>query len=475
MFTLGDLMLAHTELRLVTETNTNRSMTAMCRLGDGEVADWFVIVDGAQRARGAAAIHQLTTAGAVLWHGDSVPPEVVSAAGGHGIPLVQLPESTPLTEIYAAVAALGQRVRDTSSWRKLTAIDRLSSALMSRQPEAELISEYTRLTNNTALLTNIDGDVVASTGQLPARTLARVLRGRRPTTHSARIGRWAVTAIPITAGDGAWAVGDGKWFVIGVRAADPPLAHDPVALAAQKLLLVATESRRQLSQAETMRATSVVASLIYGDGDIDELVNALVSRGFSRDAEYRIIAAGNRRKAAEPGVGVAAAEAAARSSAPLLLAPVEGRLVAVVESGLADDAIAAALPEPVGMSQPFGRVRTAQQAWRQAKVAQLSETPHETVRSFDDCAAFAQAAALLDAAALAQCVRKTDTALDSLGDGYQLANALMEENFVVKATAKRMGVHMNTVRNRLDVLYDERGITREDIVMWHLWRQLDGS
>lgn len=482
MFELQDLLLAEPRLRLLNRQRESVQIHGVCGEGDGDPTGWLLLVDGA--AISASEYRHLAKkyapAAALMWHGQSVPDEMVLAAGTEGVPIVHLPEDMDRRIIYELAQQLDRGRPDASAWRRLMALSHFSKSLVSKTPEQDLLAKYLEMTRNAALLLTMDGEVLASAGELPVRTIVRSLRGAIAEPEQFHIGRWLITAVPVDPREIQWNSGNGIWFVVGRRdgsAVQPVRENDPVVSAALQLLNVAIESRRQLSHAENFRSSRVVSELISGRGDADQLELQLTSRGFQRNGDFAIVVAGNSRLSAEPGVAVDAISIAAQLNIPIIVAYLERRIVVVVAWAKGVEAIVDALPEPVGVSAPVGELQRAPHAYRQSKLAYLA-TSVARARTlgrrlyFNKSRPLVKAVSLLQSSELAACSSEIDNRLAAIADGYEFGTALVEEGFDLRATARRCGVHVNTVRNRLAAVLDDDHVTRADLELWYFAHRL---
>lgn len=482
MFELQDLLLAEPRLRLLNSQRESVQVHGVCREDDGDSTGWLVLLDGhsVPSSEHRQLVKKCAHSAAIMWHDEQVPDDVVTAAGTEGIPLVHLPADLERRRVYELAQQLDRGRPDANAWRRLMALSHLSKSLVAKTPEQDLLAKYQEMTRNVSLLLAMDGQVLASAGELPVRTIARTLRGSAPEPSQFHVGRWLLTAVPVDRNEVRWNSGNGFWLVVGRRdgaSVQSVRENDPVLSALLQLLNVAIESRRQLSHVENFRSSRVVSELISGRGDADQLELQLTSRGFKRNSKFAIIVAGNSRLSAEPGVAVEAISLAAQKNSPIIVAHLERRIVVVVACDTSIRAIVEALPEPVGVSTPLTELHRAPNAYRQAKLAYIS-TAIETTDSSTSRQYFAKSRPLVRAVSkltnseLSACTSDVDARLNRMTDGSAFGTILVEESFDLRKTARRCGVHVNTVRNRMTSLLDGELFTRADLELWYFAHRL---
>lgn len=148
--------------------------------------------------------------------------------------------------------------------------------------------------------------------------------------------------------------------------------------------------------------------------------------------------------------------------------------------------LAATLPPPVGVSAAVRGVQAAATGglvvWRQTLVAALNageptgttgdDADPAGVAFFDDCGPVERAAAPLPQTELRACVEDLDAELTALKGGVDIALALVRHDLSPGQAARDVGVHPNTVRNRLQALSEARRFRPFDLGLWAVWRGL---
>ncbi|ALA68486.1 hypothetical protein CLAC_04215 [Corynebacterium lactis RW2-5] len=387
-----------------------------------------------------------------------------------------MPSQVTPRELISLVQGLNSARTDTRAWRRLNALGVLAESLASKAPEQSLLTKYSEITTNVGLVISQDGEIVASVGELPVRTIERTVRGAEPRMRQFSIGRWLLSAFPVEPELTSWSLGSGYWLVLGKRAAsasDYVAQSAPVASALIQLLKVAARSRQQHSRAEQLRDSRVVSELAYGTSDPERLELQMISRGFSRGAGYRVVVAGQGVVATDPGIAVEALERAANNKLPVVVSSLERTLVLVVaeqpnEGAL--ESLCAALPSPVGISGLATSVDLGSCLYRQARLAKLaaslSDAPNIPAH-FERCRPLVKAVGALDDAAARSLAAAVEQKVGSIADGGRFASALVEESFDVRRVAKRMQVHPNTVRNRQAALLGDGVLKASDIELWY--------
>ncbi|GEB98752.1 helix-turn-helix domain-containing protein [Corynebacterium flavescens] len=495
---ISDLLLVEPRLKLVGTIKGSGEFQGLCAEEDGAGEDWLVFPS--RTARPLEAARRLTTAaGLVFVEGETlattadsdgstvptVPPtQAAPTLAAVTTAAVEAAASAPATlllatggmtrlDVRAAVDQLLRRQPHHQAWRKLQTIAHLSQALMSQSPESALLASYASLSGDALLLLDLDGHVLASAGMLPSRTIARALHGESGDRPSMMIGRWNVAAQLIAADATRRATGQAWWLVCGRRTADTPNVEDPGFVALRELLLGVLTARRHMEHSQLADSSVLLASLCAESSDKDELERSLIGRGFSRRAHLRLLVAGTAKDAFRSEIVSDIAGIGARYGIPLLVGYRKGRTLVLTTDSDALSQLTAALPAPVGISARFLRVGQGPRACREASVAAIvaEKKSAHSVR-FDDCGAIEKAAALLGEEALSDAVGSLDAAIGEVKDGAAVCATWEEENFSVAKAAKRLGMHANTVRNRIEALSGQISFHEADLVLWSLWRKL---
>lgn len=106
---------------------------------------------------------------------------------------------------------------------RLTVTEKLSPALLAPRPEEGLLERFSRLSGEAVLYLAREGQVLASAGELPARSIARQLRGVRDSEVTFRLGRWSVHARSVAASTAQHVVGNPPGWSGVCAAVTPPI------------------------------------------------------------------------------------------------------------------------------------------------------------------------------------------------------------------------------------------------------------
>lgn len=491
---LSDVLLECPDLSLPAGVSPDLAFVGLCTWAETlngppeAAAGWLIMASPADGElpvlrRSATGQH----AAAILWWGPSAgqPPL------GAGTPVVLAPPGLRSVDVRATVDELLRRLPNIQEWRRLSAHAALTEALLSPEPESELLARFATLTGEAAVVLGVDHEVVASTGELPVRSVARHLaRLERPTAQF-RLGRWSVTATRLSAP--LHGNEDGAWLARARRHDALPDPQLPAAVALRELLVVYAETRRNLSRRQVMRASELLNRLVSPIATKDGLEEALLNRGFPRHAHLALLHAGGREEVFRQEHIDAVVAAAARSLVPALAGFVNGRLaVLTVTSDEGDDIaqrrsvikeLVEALPAPVGVSLPFTDIAHATRAWRECAVAAVI---HEDERAagvakprpavfFSQCNSVAHVAAALGFTQLGKTVESVQAAVESVPGAADVVAAMVANDYSIPRAAKTLSCHPNTVRNRLESLAEHGQFSHGDFELWDLWNKLRQS
>ncbi|QPK79835.1 helix-turn-helix domain-containing protein [Corynebacterium lizhenjunii] len=130
----------------------------------------------------------------------------------------------------------------------------------------------------------------------------------------------------------------------------------------------------------------------------------------------------------------------------------------------------------MGISSRFLGIGAGPLAWREASVAAIVAERKGLIGAhslaFDSCGAVERAAALLGKQGLAGAVSGLDSAIKTIKNGEEVFTELETAHFNIPRAAKNLGVHPNTVRNRMEELDNAVDFQHADLVLWALWRRL---
>ncbi|MDO5032133.1 helix-turn-helix domain-containing protein [Corynebacterium sp.] len=434
----------------------------------------------------AVLVRSRPHAAAFVWFGPPPAQTHVSGPTRDLPPVFVAGEGLTHAELRACVDAQIRKQPNIREWRRLSAVEALSSALATANPEQEMLARYAALTGEAALIVTLDGDIRASVGELPARSIVRTLIREAGTELSYRSGRWALRAIQAGVNPAVQVGGETLWVVRGRRNDRIPDAAAPAAIALRDVLGTLVEARRHHSQDRVMGSTEILLRLTRLDANKDGLAEALERRGFSGRAQLRLIHAGTVNEVHRQEFLMPVTAAAEREMIPLLAGYVDGRIAVLVADGPGVDAVVGALPAPVGVSACFSSRSDGVVSWREARVAAAiagvdMNKPVDNAQNagdsasvfFEACGAAARAAAQLGSLRLGECVASLDAALEGIKEAQEVLTAWVQEEFSIPRAAKRLGRHANTVRNRLDEISQVYPLSMADAQLWYLWRIVD--
>lgn len=364
--------------------------------------------------------------------------------------------------------------------------EKLSPALLAPRPEEGLLERFSRLSGEAVLYLAREGQVLASAGELPARSIARQLRGVRDSEVTFRLGRWSVHARSVAASTAQHVVGESTWLVRGLRSGNAPDPGDPSAAALTDLLLVVKEQRNNIAKAQLINASELLEGFRSDEADKAKVIQGMLGRGFSQLAQIRLIVAGLPGDGFRAELNQEPTAVAGEIGAPLVIGNLQGRLAVLTTDSDQIGRLAATLPPPVGVSAAVRGVQAAATGglvvWRQTLVAALNageptgttgdDADPAGVAFFDDCGPVERAAATLPQTELRACVEDLDAELTALKGGVDIALALVRHDLSPGQAARDVGVHPNTVRNRLQALFEARRFRPFDLGLWAVWRGL---
>ncbi|MER8067110.1 PucR family transcriptional regulator [Streptomyces sp. NPDC094034] len=188
---------------------------------------------------------------------DTVPPALVEACDRHGLPLLEVPPSTPFTTVARGVWRLMAEARHRELRRVTQAQQGLAAAAARQDPVPSVLRQLATRLRGRAVLFAPDGAELYTTGQAPSpgtRTalarLARVVRGgpasATDTAHGAHLA--------------AYALGGGQGLVLGVVTEARAAGDHTVAGVAVVLLSLLTAPHQ--SAAEAGRSAALVRLLL---------------------------------------------------------------------------------------------------------------------------------------------------------------------------------------------------------------------
>ncbi|WP_407077900.1 PucR family transcriptional regulator ligand-binding domain-containing protein [Streptomyces sp. NPDC126499] len=376
---------------------------------------------------------------------DTVPPELVAACARHGLPLVEVPPHTPFTAVARALWRLMAQARLHELRRVSEAQQSLATAAARPAPVPAVLGALASRLGGRAVLFGPDGTESAAAGrEIPAEAaraladLARVV-GPRPGGPASASGDGGGLRLA------AYALGGGEGLTLGVAAQRREPGDHTIAGVAVVLLSLLTAPHRAADV--TARDTALVRLLLGADP-------ADAARALGAGPWAVVHARGG------DGTPFAAAALAAALGTPLVDA-------GTTEPGEAATEGAPGSPAPgpgvVRLLLPASESVTAQPGWTlgvsaPAEAADLAAADAQAARALRRAQATRAPLVRHRAAGLAGLVDREEAAayardlLAPLGGPGPLTETLrtwLSLHGSWDRTAVAMGIHRNTVRQRI--------------------------
>jgi hypothetical protein len=426
----------------------------------------IVAAGGAALGFGVAPVH------------DTVPPALVAACEGYGLPLVEVPPRTTFSGVARAVWQLMARARLAELRRVSEAQRQLAAAASRPDPVPSVLRRLATRLDGRAVLYGPEGAEIAAAGREPGDEVRGAL---------AKLARFVTSRASTTATDtvagtrlAAYALGTGGGFVLGVAAPQRESGDHTIASVAAVLLSLLTGEHQ--SGTGAARSSALVRLLL---GARPEEVAPLLDGG--ADTSWHVVHA--RPDSGRPDPVAASALGAALGSP--LVDPSDEVVRVLVPTGPDTPATVPGAGAPAGSGAPAGAGPGSQRGWTMGVSAAV--TPAEWA------AADAQAARALARARATRVPLVRHAARPALADlvpdaeAEAHARALLAPVAAVPAltetlrawlslhgswdrTAVALSVHRNTVRQRiarcaalLDADLDDADVRME---LWFALRRL---
>ncbi|MEV0391010.1 PucR family transcriptional regulator [Nonomuraea sp. NPDC050643] len=429
---------------------------------------------------------------------EEVPPALVTAAEGAGLPLFEVPRETPFIAVGKAVSELLAAEQYEEVTRAFAAQGRLTRAALRPEGMHAVIDRLAKEVGGWAALLEESGEVRHATRGAKTEAVAAELARRR--------GRLGDHARPADAGGAARGerqpaslalsapgehivvqpLGGGPrprgFFAVGARHAFSPVTHTVINAAGSLLTLAMEQGRTQLAAERRVR-TAVLELLLAGEGERARAVLGPLGARLPEEPLVVLAAAPEALDALEArsfaalldGTAPEGSDAGARGSGAMVVALVAE---AVAEEAAEEAALSA--EAPAGLSRPTGyaALRGALDQAGRALGAARSRGRRGTVVTFGELAGQGLLG-LLDQAA----VRAFSTALlaplteyGSRADLVESLRAYLDSNGHWDAAAQRLGVHRHTLRYRMKRVADLLGRDLDDPgVRAELWLALEAG
>lgn len=418
-------------------------------LAGGELVMTTGINIGADAAAQSAYVARLAAAGTAALAVDTgttiadVPTAVRAAGDEFGIPVLEVPASTPFIAI-ARVVIDALKADELRSVQGVVDAQEVLARATLRGGIPGVVGALAECLSATVVVVDPDGTVLAAAGTAQARLIA-VLSEQVDTTRR----------------HGAYVTVDGDAYVTiqNLRAAQPvrgrlavrtpgPMSNADRLLVAHALSLIsiAIEKPARVVDAEQLLRIAVTREMLTGSGAVDDAV--LRYFGFDPDGEVVV--------ASFTGAGplLAAEHVLGRTLTSFLMAPTGDAIVIVVPAGGSRRRIRTVVDELEkqtgitvggGMSRPV-RLTDLPTALEQARIA-----AHSSAGRFCEFGELSPMGVLLEGRSAAE-LRVLAAPLDSLAGGDELIPTLaafLGRNGQMEAAAGELAVHRHTMRNRM--------------------------
>lgn len=418
-------------------------------LAGGELVMTTGINLGADAAAQSAYVARLAAAGTAALAVDTgttlafVPPAVRAAGDEFGLPVLEVPPSTPFIAIARAVIDALKADELRSVQRVVDAQEVLARATL-RGGIPGVVGALAEGLPATVVVVDTDGTVLAAAGSAQERLVAvlgeRAGAARRHGAHVTVDGDAYVTIQNLRAAQPV----RGR---LAVRTSGPMSNADRLLVAhAVSLISIAIEKPARVVDAEQLLRIAVTREMLTGSGTVDDAV--LRYFGFEPDSDVVV--------ASFTGAGpvLAAEHVLGRVLTSFLMAPAGEEIVIVVPAQGSRRRIRTVVAElerqtgltvSGGMSLP-GRLADVQTAVEQARIAAQSSTGR-----FSEFGELSPMGVLLDGRGAAE-LRVLAAPLDALAGGDELIPTLaafLGRNGQMEAAAAELAVHRHTMRNRM--------------------------
>lgn len=418
-------------------------------LAGGELVMTTGINIGADAAAQAAYVARLAEAGTAALAVDtgttiSAVPAGVRAAGDElGIPVLEVPESTPFIAI-ARVVIDALRADELRSVQNVVDAQEVLARATLRGGIPGVVSALAEVLSATVVVVDPDSTVLAAGGGEQDRLIEVLGEQGRPTGRH-----------------GGYVTADGDAFVtiqnlraaqpirgqLAVRTAGPMSNADRLLVAhAVSLISIAIEKPARVVDAEQLLRTAVTREMLSGSGTVDDAV--LRYFGFEPDGDVTV--------ALFTGVGpvLAAEHALGRLLTSFLMAPIGDEMVLVVPAAGSRRRIRTVLAElekSAGVTVAGGMSRPVRPAELDSGLEQARIAAHSHAGRFSEFGELGAMGVLLDGRSTTE-LRLLAAPLEPLAGGEELIATLaafLRRNGQTEAAAAELAVHRHTMRNRM--------------------------
>ncbi|MFV8165773.1 PucR family transcriptional regulator [Mycobacterium sp. 134] len=418
-------------------------------LAGGELVMTTGINIGADAAAQSAYVARLAAAGTVALAVDTgttiadVPAAVRAAGDEFGLPVLEVPASTPFIAIARVVIDALKADELRSVQRVVDAQEVLARATL-RGGIPGVVGALADSLSATVVVVDTDGTVLAAGGDERERLIAvlgeQVPPSRRHGAHVTVDGDAYVTIQNLRAAQPV----RGR---LAVRTPGPMSNADRLLVAhAVSLISIAIEKPDRVVDAEQLLRTAVTRELLTGSGAVDGAV--LRYFGFEPDGDVVV--------ASFTGAGpvLAAEHVVGHVLTSFLMAPTGEEIVIVVPAGGSRGRVRAVVEElerQTGITVGGGVSRPARLDDLHTAVEQARIAAHSNAGRFSEFGELSPMGVLLEGRSVAE-LRVLASPLDALAGGDELIPTLaafLARNGQMESAAAELAVHRHTMRNRM--------------------------
>jgi purine catabolism regulator len=395
---------------------------------------------------------------------DVVPRALVAEARAQKLPLFEVPYPVPFIAITEAVfTRLGAEQYDTLQ-RAVDAEHALTQAVLEGRGISGLAESLAEVVKGWALLLDVHGNAVASTGKTAIQRRGRIwdeLRATRPDGPSFSI------AI-VDRGHHAWvqpvtAAGRTEAFLVVGKPEQPSHFDRIVAGHALSLFAIELAKTRAVADAQRKLQGDFFERLAVGDASASEATRGLTRFGFARDGSLLVIVLEAAEGDPEPArMAEVVTDALSRSEHGFLVSANAGGVSVLVPEGDGFDldglldALGSRLSHPVraGVGAP-ARPDEVGRSLREARYAmQVCRLEGWSRAGFEDLGTYRLLLSMADPGALRAFADALLAPLDAYDqdDGGELLvslQAFLQRNARWEAAASQLYVHRHTLRYRM--------------------------
>lgn len=392
---------------------------------------------------------------------DEVPAALVAAGERHGVPILQIPPTTPFLAISRAIIN-GLTAESLAAVAEVSRRqDRIAAAAL-KSGITGIVETLAPLLTCDVVVATVDGAILAVTGRggqrlgerLQARFAERSGVGKPALTFTHLDDHGALTAIGLR-------VDSGPALVLATQAREPFDAHDRLVLSfAATMLAVVLRTPDRIREVELRLRRAVGQALLSTALPPDPGLLDLL--GFGPDAALVVAVLQLRDDQAKAATLVE--ELLLARGTPALLAPVSTGLALVLKAPGASElvlqlrrAVSSRLARRVvaGVSEPIGAQQLSAGLAQAVAAARASAAQRSEVTSFGDAGPLdlllrGQPRDVLTA--ISESTLRPLLAWDGEhgGDLLRTVGTYLENNQQLEVTARSLGIHRHTLRQRLE-------------------------